>query len=741
MKISNNALNFLLAQYRAIFKRAYVKGIASAVLLTAGLAAGQAQAAVLDINALPDTNETATITGSDQDVAPEYQYLQLSGTATDFNGTVDVTAGYAQSGQNAIIGNSSTATDITGTGTLNISIENANEGQGVLVLGDGSGSYLSIGAINVTEGALKMSSSGTNGSGAVTVAAGTINIGTEGATAPQAWVSLSDSGSSAGVTLGRVASGSVTGSEISVLGGGLLTMQGSGSSGASIVGNSLRIATGGVMLTDVGTKNTISTDNFTVESGAFKVISGSSAAVGETFQGHTATVESGGNFLVGQSGTWTIDNTTDKADDGKTITTQVTFKNGSNVQIDGNIVVSGGLLTIESGAGLHATTAGGSGAGVITVQERAQNQGLKIDSNVLQSFLTSGDTYNDITTDASGAYILKDTTDKDAAGSIHLSQGRLTFSDTEQVELSAFKFASGSSGSAGTIVLQSGTNTNVIAGHDIYIATALNSSGSSGNGTKLSGANLHVTTDFLTLGDGKGTATSLTQLSGSGIDRLTIRDGLTVNVANNGFFKIDLGSQKVDFTNSDESWISQINGNLEFAAPSNRTFIKGKWDFNDDVKLSQSESGQPGIIIGHDITQSANYDTYVTFKGDIINGTSNGGYNGIVASAASNASTEVDLTQATLRSDVDQAGMIAIGASKGAVIKINGNQFSNILNSVKGNDTVEGAEGFALSASSTNGVAGVIEVTTPVTRLRVNTTSPSSNPNLLIIMVATMRIR
>ena len=45
MKISNNALNFLLAQYRAIFKRAYIKGLASAVILTAGLAAGQAQAA------------------------------------------------------------------------------------------------------------------------------------------------------------------------------------------------------------------------------------------------------------------------------------------------------------------------------------------------------------------------------------------------------------------------------------------------------------------------------------------------------------------------------------------------------------------------------------------------------------------------------------------------------------------------------------------------------------------------
>ena len=58
MKISNNALNFLLAQYRAIFKRAYVKGIASAVLLTAGLAAGQAQATqITDINTIIDAED------------------------------------------------------------------------------------------------------------------------------------------------------------------------------------------------------------------------------------------------------------------------------------------------------------------------------------------------------------------------------------------------------------------------------------------------------------------------------------------------------------------------------------------------------------------------------------------------------------------------------------------------------------------------------------------------------------
>ena len=298
------------------------------------------------------------------------------------------------------------------------------------------------------------------------------------------------------------------------------------------------------------------------------------------------------------------------------------------------------------------------------------------------------------------------------AGSIFLNQGRLTFSD-QSVELSNFKFTSGTSGSAGSIVLQSGTNTNVIAGQDISIAKSLNSAGASGNGTKLSGANLQVVTDgVLTLGD--GSSGGLSKLSDTGVDMLTIRGGLTVKVADNVFFNLDGPKGKVSFTNDDPNVTTEVNGNIEISS-GGRYQVRGQWDFNDDVKLSQISGGQPALIIGHDITQSSNYDTYVTFKGQIINGTDNNGYSGIAASAAKNASTVVDLTQATLRSNADMAGMIGIGASKGAVIKINGNQFSNILNSAKGNGTIEGAEGFALSASTTSGASGVIEVTTPVT--------------------------
>ena len=46
MKLSSHALSFLLAQYRAIFKRAYVSWLSSAILLTTALASTSAQAEV-----------------------------------------------------------------------------------------------------------------------------------------------------------------------------------------------------------------------------------------------------------------------------------------------------------------------------------------------------------------------------------------------------------------------------------------------------------------------------------------------------------------------------------------------------------------------------------------------------------------------------------------------------------------------------------------------------------------------
>ena len=50
MKQTNNAIKFLMAQYRAIFNNAYFKGLATAALVTVAMAAGQAQANATDLS-------------------------------------------------------------------------------------------------------------------------------------------------------------------------------------------------------------------------------------------------------------------------------------------------------------------------------------------------------------------------------------------------------------------------------------------------------------------------------------------------------------------------------------------------------------------------------------------------------------------------------------------------------------------------------------------------------------------
>ncbi len=89
MKQTNNALKFLLAQYRAIFKNAYVKGLATAVVVTAGLtvAAQPANAAELtgadSWDAAADSTYDVT-TSSDNDTLPAankyYNSITVSGS-------------------------------------------------------------------------------------------------------------------------------------------------------------------------------------------------------------------------------------------------------------------------------------------------------------------------------------------------------------------------------------------------------------------------------------------------------------------------------------------------------------------------------------------------------------------------------------------------------------------------------------------------------------------------------------
>ncbi len=94
MKQTSSAITFLMAQYRAIFKHAYVKGLAAAVILTAGLAVGQAQAAVTWGDANDTTtdvridNTQETYSGSGDTFAHDLTVTGASGSLTIGSGSL-----------------------------------------------------------------------------------------------------------------------------------------------------------------------------------------------------------------------------------------------------------------------------------------------------------------------------------------------------------------------------------------------------------------------------------------------------------------------------------------------------------------------------------------------------------------------------------------------------------------------------------------------------------------------------
>ena len=123
MKQTNNAIKFLMAQYRAIFKHANIAMVAA--MAAAALAAGQAQAATTDWTTLQDTeNVTAntTITGkAAKDENSKGFTINLKGETLTFVGGPNAKTSFemkgkegkiTQTGGKLIIGNGTQAADV-----------------------------------------------------------------------------------------------------------------------------------------------------------------------------------------------------------------------------------------------------------------------------------------------------------------------------------------------------------------------------------------------------------------------------------------------------------------------------------------------------------------------------------------------------------------------------------------------------------------------------------------------------
>ena len=161
MKQTNNAIKFLMPQYRAIFQNAYFKGLATAAVVTMGLAAGQAQAAISTQQAWEglsgNKTDTLTITNKITAVASNEFTLTLTGRNNAIDGKTDATSLKAEKG----------------------TIKLASTGS-ALAVGDGSadsGTTLNIKAFDIQEGTVTATNTDQK---TTTVGVKTVTLGQKG---------------------------------------------------------------------------------------------------------------------------------------------------------------------------------------------------------------------------------------------------------------------------------------------------------------------------------------------------------------------------------------------------------------------------------------------------------------------------------------------------------------------------------------------------------------------------------
>lgn len=168
MKQNNLALTFQLEQYRAIFKSPYIRGLASAIALTAGGVSSYAHAADGDSNldsakewldSLKNGNGTITITGVDTDKGSGGKFSQVHITGASGDGvTLELkgeekllientkhpyTDNYFEAG-------ASQKLNIRGEGTIDVAPEGSRTNPGLFMVAKGGGKLdVNVGNINV----------------------------------------------------------------------------------------------------------------------------------------------------------------------------------------------------------------------------------------------------------------------------------------------------------------------------------------------------------------------------------------------------------------------------------------------------------------------------------------------------------------------------------------------------------------------------------------------------------------
>ena len=402
MKQTNNAIKFLMAQYRAIFQNAYFKGLATAVVVTMGLAAGQAQAAASDKNLDADELSSATgeiiITGENNDKGTENKWgaLNISGAAnTEIGYDLKITG--SAKGDNYITSDDTGNAVVTGKVlTIEVASDKVKD-NGLTVKGTAqSGATAVFTTANIKAGTLDINAKDSTQSGSF--AANTINIGTASssnqkatAVTTNAYVNLGDK-----ATLGTALANNKLLSEMTTINlnkdGKIVALSGGAANLVNKINAAVFNVNGGSILIDAtdsgsGSTSSIELASGTMTDGTLSITSGSSLAI--AFTEHT--IKKDANDTVGLEKKFDI--------------------NSGTIDAKGNITVTG--------------------AGSVSVKDGVVLTGGKTGEEATFSF--SGDGTNDPTLKTSTTQLDK----IDDVTKVHLKNATLELTDDGQITLGA----------------------------------------------------------------------------------------------------------------------------------------------------------------------------------------------------------------------------------------------------------------------------------------------------------------
>ncbi|MCK0527686.1 hypothetical protein, partial [Anaerobiospirillum sp. NML120449] len=415
MKLSNNAIKFLMAQYRAIYKNAYFKGIASAVVLTSVMAAGQAQAADFSGSTVLTGNKVV-ISSTDVEGYTKFEKITVT-TAPDKDfSKVDFLVQSGDATSNKFDPAAQGGLTFTGK-SLTVSAKGA--GVSIAASGADATKVTFTDLVNVSEGTIKINASGSTGAGSLESKVITIgSTAASGSTAPEASVIVSKSGS-VGTT---VATADICNlSQIKLLSGGTLATQ-SGAGGA---------------ISDV----TINAGRLVIDGGKLQVFNKTDSGASATLNLVSGQMKSG-EINVGTSGDLTIKfdhaaNVTDATIEGTDKKVEKTFDiQGGKLALTGSTTVSGvGTIKIADAVEIaaDAATLKLSGSGAAT----GQTANLKGTSAKISELLGATKTttkfavleITDAATNAFDVKALQFSGDASTKGKIHASGTTIILAD------------------------------------------------------------------------------------------------------------------------------------------------------------------------------------------------------------------------------------------------------------------------------------------------------------------------